>query len=72
LGKGLKSEFFFPSLIENEKKKLRKLSKEETHPSLARAGFAAVDDVLDRKVGHRERARSPADVVSVGERGRRG
>lgn len=63
---------FFPFVISRlfliNEKKVRK----ETHPSLAGAGLAAVDHILNGEVGHREGPGAAADVVAVGEGGGRG
>ena len=72
-------KFFFGSrvsfflLSSPEKKKPRKKKDQKrTHPALAGARLAAVDDVLHREVGHGKGAGAAADVVAVGERGGRG
>ena len=70
-------EFFFFAVFEKtrkkEKRRKNRLKKKckKTHPALAGARLPAVDDVLNREVGHRERSGAAADVVAVGQgRGR--
>ena len=66
----LRREFFFFAFA--RRKKNEKKTRKKTYPALAGARLAAVDHVLHREVGHRERAGAAADVVAVGQGGGRG